>query len=163
VMEKFDFLVRFWELRARYENLDTSLGPNERIELLSLLQLFSSIPPDAQKSGSTGVVRRGVPVQITAGSGFLAADLKEVTSDRLVVGAAERLPPGRRTIVYIADALTGVEYVVPCTVAWSRDDEPCLISLAPDGVPTRSHFTVPSAGLFRSPLGIGSTGHRVEA
>jgi hypothetical protein len=163
VMEKFDFLVRYWELRARYETLDNSLGPSERIELLSLLQLFSSIPPDAKQSTASTFARRGVPVQLTAGSGFLAADLKDVSSDRLVVCAAERLPPGRRTIVYIADALTGVEYAVPCTVAWSREDEPCLISLAPDGIPTRSHFTVPIVGLFRSPLGIGPAGHRVEA
>jgi hypothetical protein len=160
VMEKFDFLVRYWELRARYETLGTSLGPHERIELLSLLQLLSSAPGPSPSSSSA---RRGVPVQLTAGSGFLAADLKEVSSERLVVGAAERLPPGRRTIVYIADAMTGVEYAVPCTVAWSREDEPCLISLAPDGIPTRTHFTVPVAGLFRSPLGIGPAGHRVEA
>jgi hypothetical protein len=159
-MEKFDFLVRYWELRARYETLGAALGAHERIELLSLLQLLSSAP---SSNSSTGSGRRGVPVQLTAGSGFLAADLQDVSSERLIVGAAERLPPGRRTIVYIADAMTGVEYAVPCTVAWSREDEPCLISLVPDGIPTRTHFTVPVAGLFRSPLGIGPAGHRVEA
>lgn len=160
MMEKFDFLVRYWELRARYETLGAALGAHERIELLSLLQLLSTAPSPNSSNGSG---RRGVPVQLTAGSGFLAADLQDVSSERLIVGAAERLPPGRRTIVYIADAMTGVEYAVPCTVAWSREDEPCLISLVPDGIPTRMHFTVPVAGLFRSPLGIGPAGHRVEA
>jgi hypothetical protein len=30
-------------------------------------------------------------------------------------------------------------------------------------VPTRSEFTVPSSGFFRSPLGIGPAGYRVQA
>jgi len=160
VMEKFDFLVRYWELRTRYEAVGAALEASERIELLSLLQLLSG---GLSLLGPGSSSRRGLPVQLTAGSGFLAADLKEVTSERLLVGAAEMLPAGFRTIVYIADAVTGVEYSVPCTVAWSREDEPCMMALCPDGIPTRAHFTVPIAGLFRSPLGIGPAGHRVQA
>jgi hypothetical protein len=161
VMQKLDLLVRFWELRARYDMTGMPLDKTERLELLSLLQLLATSNDTAGDmiDGS----RRGMPVQITAGSGFLAGDLKELSADRLVIGAVEPLPLGYRTIVYVADAITGIEYTVPCIVAWSREDEPCLIGLSPDGVPARSHFTVPVSRLWRSPLGIGSTLHRVEA
>ena len=41
-MEKLDLLVRFWELRLRYEALGMPLNRQERLELLSLLQLMAS-------------------------------------------------------------------------------------------------------------------------
>jgi hypothetical protein len=161
-MEKLDFLVRFWELRARYEALGLPLTKSERFELLSLLQLFAAEDePSAIEAVDSS--RRGVPVQLTAGSGFLSGDLKVLSAERLVVGAASPLPLGERTVVYIADAVTGIEYTVPCVVTWSREDEPCLIGLALDGLPSRSQFTVPKSGLWRSPLRIGTTGERVEA
>jgi hypothetical protein len=161
VMQKLELLVRFWELRARYDTTGMPLDKIEQLELLSLLRLLAT-SYDAAGDAFDGS-RRGMPVQITAGSGFLAGDLKELSAECLVIGAVEPLPPGYRTIVYVADAITGIEYTVPCIVAWSREDEPCLIGLAPDGVPSRSHFTVPVSTLWRSPLGIGSTLHRVEA
>ena len=162
MMEELDFLVRFWELRARYETLGMPLTKEERLELLSLLQLVAA---DSEPMPIDGIdpSRRGVPVQLTAGSGFLSGDLKDLSSERLVVGAVASLPPGHRTILYAADAVIGVEYTVPCIVTCSREDEPCLISLTPDGLPTRSPFTVPVSGLWRSPLGIGRAGHRVQA
>ena len=162
VMEKLDFLVRFWELRARYEAIGLPLTKNERFELLSLLQLVASEDgPSAIEAVDPS--SRGVPVQLTAGSGFLSGDLKDLSSERLVVGAVYPLPVGERTVVYLADAVSGIEYTVPCVVTWFRDDEPCLIGLAPDGLPSRSQFTVPKSGLWRSPLRIGATGERVEA
>ena len=161
-MEKLDFLVRFWELRGRYEAQGVPLSKVERLELLSLLQLIAA-EDEPSSIEAIDPSRRGLPVQITAGSGFLAADLKDLSAERLVVGAVSPLPRGHRTILYAADAVTGVEYALPCVVVWSREDEPCLIGLAPDGLPTRAMFTVPVTGLFRSPFGIGAAGHRVEA
>jgi hypothetical protein len=162
VIEKLDFLVRFWELRARYEALGVPLTKHERLELLSLLQLIAA-EDEPTTLEAIDPSRRGVPAQVTAGSGFLSGDLKDISSERLVIGAVESLPIGQRTIVYVADAVTGVEYSVPCVVAWSREDEPCLIGLRPDGLPSRTHFTVPITGLWRSPLGIGPAGYRVQA
>jgi hypothetical protein len=153
-MEKLDLLVRFWELRLRYEALGMPLDKQERLELLSLLQLMASgdeaIPVEAVDKS-----RRGVPVQLTAGSGFLAGELKDLAYDRLVIATAELMPVGHRTIVYIADAVTGVEYTLPCVISATRTDSPCLLVLTPDGLPLRSQFTVPSSGLWRSPLHIG--------
>ncbi len=161
-MEKLDFLVRFWELRARFEVLGVPLTKSEGFELLSLLQ-FLAADNEPEAIESIDASSRGIPAQLTAGSGFLAAELKDLSAERLVIGAVEGLPNGQRTILYVADAVSGVEYVVPCVVTWSREDEPCLIGLAPDGVPTRSEFTVPASGFFRSPFGIGPAGYRVQA
>jgi len=161
-MEELDFLVRFWELRIRYETLGMPLTKQERFELLSLLQLVAA---DRAPTPIDGIdpARRGVPVQLTAGSGFLCGELKDLSSESLVVGAVASLPPGHRTILYAADAVTGVEYTIPCIVACSREDEPCLIGLTPDGLPSRSPYTIPVFGMWRSPLGIGRAGHRVQA
>jgi len=162
LIEKLDLLVRFWELRVRYEALGMPLDKHERLELLSLLQLVAS----GDESPPLEIIdtsRRGIPVQLTAGSGFLSGELKDLAYDRLIVTTAEPLPSGHRTIVYLADAVTGVEYTLPCAVAASRVGSPCVIGLAPDGLPLRAHFTVPSSGLWRSPLGIGRTGNPVEA
>src|ERR1044071_4282828 len=105
-MEKLDLLVRCWELRVRYEALGQPLDKQERLELLSLLQLVAAgdemVPLEV-----LDISRRGVPVQLTAGSGFLSGELKDISYDRLVVSAAEPLPIGHRTIVYVADAVTG--------------------------------------------------------
>jgi hypothetical protein len=160
VMDTLDFLVRFWELRARYERLGVPLTQSERVELLSLLQLIAAegLMSEMEQPGSA---RHRVPVQLTAGSGFLSGDLTELTADRLVIGAAEPIDAGTRTIVYVADAVSGIEYSLPCTVLWSRDDEPCLMGLVIDGIPSRSQFTVPVSGLWRSPL--GHVSGRVEA
>lgn len=162
MMEKLDLLVRCWELRVRYEALGMPLDKQERLELLSLLQLVASAD-EAVPLDVLDITRRGVPAQMTAGSGFLSGELKDISYDRLVVTAAESLPIGHRTIVYVADAVTGVEYTLPCVVASSRMDSPCVIGLMPDGLPLRAHFTVPSSGLWRSPLAIGRTGDPVEA
>jgi hypothetical protein len=161
-MEKLDLLVRFWELRARYEALGIPLTRQERLELLSLLQLVAA-EEEPWPVQAIDASRRGLPVQLTAGSGFLAGDLKDLSYERLVIATIAPLPVGHRTILYIADAVTGIEYTLPCLVAWSHDHEPCLVGLLPDGIPLRSHFTVPPTGLWRSPFGIGPTGHSVEA
>src|SRR4051794_4186045 len=73
VIEKLDFLVRFWELRARYEALGVPLTKHERLELLSLLQLIAAEDEPAAME-AIDPARRGIPAQITAGSGFLSGD-----------------------------------------------------------------------------------------
>jgi len=161
-MEKLDFLVRFWDLRARYESQGSPLTRQERLELLSLLQLLAT-EPEPPSLEALDPSRRGLPAQVTAGSGFLAGEIKELSADRLVVGAIEPLPLGHRTIVYVADAVSGVEYAIPTVVVWTRDGEPCLIGLAPDGVPTRAEFTARATGVYRSPFGVRHAGKSVQA
>lgn len=159
MIEKLDFLVRFWELRARYEALGRPLVEAERVELLSLAQLVGSEAAHSYGGGP----RRGLPVQMIAPGGFLAGELREVGAERLVICAAQCLPERERTIIYLADAVSGVEYALPCVVVACLRDEPCKMSMAVDGIPTRSAFTVPVVGMWRSPLRIGQAAQRVEA
>src|SRR5438477_11345992 len=108
-MEKLDFLVRFWELRARFETLGVPLTKSEGFELLSLLQfLTANDEPNAIESIDAS--RQNIPTQLTTNSGFLATKLKDLSTERLMINAIEALPNGQRTILYITDAVSGVEY-----------------------------------------------------
>ncbi len=156
MIETFDFLMRFWELRARFERLDEGMTQAERLELLSLLQLLTSASVARDTSEPCSAAERGLPVQLTAGSGFLAATVNEVGADGLIVTAAEPIRPSSRTVAYVADAINGVEYSLPCVVAWAREAEPWMMGLAIDGVPVRGQFLAPLTALLRSPLGCPS-------
>lgn len=159
MIETLDFLIRFWELRARYELHDDRLSEAERLELLSLYPLVTTTPISAVPDGS--LVHRGIPVQLTAGSGFLAGDVRELRADGLVVGAAEPIEAGVRTMAYFADAVSGIEYSLPCMVAWALEGEPWVMGLALDGLPARAELLAPVSALLRSPLGHPS--ERVQA
>lgn len=152
MMEKLDLLVRFWELREKEEIVHLPLEDGERAELLSLFRLVAT--DKACDPGPAPCVYGSLPVQMTARSGFLAGDLREITADQLVIAAADMLIENDQTIVYIADALTGVEYTLPCIVLWAHADTPCAMGLAIDGIPVRATFTIPVAGMLRSPLGV---------
>jgi hypothetical protein len=161
VIETLDFLIRFWELRARFEQCGDLLSEAERLELLSLFPLVTGAAISAAPDCSSGQ-RRGIPVQLTAGNGFLAADVRELRADGLVVGAAEPIDPGSRTMAYFADAVSGIEYSLPCVVAWALEAEPWIMGLALDGLPTRAELLAPVSALLRSPLG-HHPGEQVQA
>lgn len=155
MMAKLDLLFRFWELRARHESLELMLDDNERAELLSLLRLVSS-EKKVSEPGPAPFAPDGLPVQMTARSGFLTGDLREITADQIIVAAADTLVEEAPTILYVADIVSGIDYTLPCVVLWTHIDAPCSMGLAVDGVPMRSSFTVPVSGMFRSPLGLPS-------
>ena len=52
------------------------------------------------------------------------------------------MTPGERVIVRMADAISGVEYALPCSIAWVHDASPCIMALVVDGIPTRSEFAL---------------------
>jgi hypothetical protein len=153
VLEKLDFMVRFWQLRARHEAIGLPLSSPERIELLSLIRLMAS-EHKLPEPGPAPRVEGGLPVQMTAPGGFLAAELRLVSAEGIVVACASTLRSGASVIVRLADAVSGVEYTLPCTVAWSVSASPCAMALRVDGAPTRMDFTVPLPGMWRSPLGL---------
>jgi len=152
MLEKLDLLIRFWELRARDEVLGEELTDWERGELLSLLRLLSD-DEGMSDPGPAPYAPAFLPVQMTTRSGFLTGDLREIAPDQLIVAAADTLFEEDRTLLYLADAWTGIDYTLPCVVLWTHTDTPCAMGLAIDGVPMRSSFTVPVSGMFRSPLG----------
>jgi hypothetical protein len=152
MLEKLDFMVRFWQLRARHEALGAPLSASERLELLSLLSLMASdlrLP----EPGPAPRVEHGVPAQLTAPGGFLAAELRSVCADGIVLASAVPLRAGTSTIVRLADAVSGLEYALPCVIEWAVTGSPSAMGLRVDGAPSRTAFAIPEPGMWRSPLG----------
>jgi hypothetical protein len=151
VLEKLDFMVRFWQLKARHESAGAPLSPLERGELFSLLSLMASgdpLPEPGPAPNSDGVI-----VQITARGGFLAAELRLVCAGGLVVASFVPLAVGQSTLVRLADPASGVEYTLPCVAEWSFIANPIALALRVDGVPARAAGATPEMGTWRSPLG----------
>lgn len=140
MLEKIDFLIRFWELRARHESAGAALDQSEQCELLSLLQLVTEDlkVPDAQSlAASTGAQ---CPAQAIGEAGVVAVEIRLVTASALVVTGARQLEPNEAVIVRATDAIAGVEYSLPCRVTWVRAGTPTTMALVVDGVPTRAAF-----------------------
>jgi len=163
MLNRLDFMVRFWTLAARFRNAGDPLSHHEQSELLSLMHVLATDRPLPRLS-LAGVEERhvatwraeewlvgdGQPAQLTSDSGFLAAELRQACIEGIVVTCATPMRPGQRTIVRMADALSGVEYTLPCVVTWARRGHPSSMGLALDGAVSRSDFVVPPPGLWRS-------------
>jgi hypothetical protein len=152
MLDKIDFMVRFWRLRARHEALDTPLSGSERVELLSLLQLMASdlhLPPQGPLQFADG----NIPVQLTMGGGFLAGEMRLVCPEGIVVTCkAPMMRAGQSTIVRMADAIAGVEYTLPCVVVWTFNGfngAPSAMGLRVDGIPARTTFAMPELSVWQ--------------
>ncbi len=139
VIEKLDFLVRFWELSARHATLGHPLAPSEQLELLSLMQLVQS---DAQMpaAGPLGAREDAVPAQLIGEGSILSIELRDVSAYCLRVVCADTMQEGTHVVVRAADAVSGVEYVLPCTVVWAHRGSPNTLALVVDGIPSRKNF-----------------------
>src|ERR1051326_7692126 len=75
MLDKLDFMVRFWQLRARHDAIGAPLATFARVEFLSLIRLMADDLrlPDP---GPAPKIEGGLPVQMTAPGGFLAAELR---------------------------------------------------------------------------------------
>jgi len=154
VIDKLDFLVRFWELRARHATLGQPLAAREQVELLSLMQLVTSdlrIP----KAGPIAHPRDALPAQLIGDGTILAVEVRGISAAALVVVSAGTMPSGARVIVRAADAVSGLEYVLPCSVAWLHHGSPHTMALVVDGVPTRNDFSSPSQPPMRIAMPMG--------
>ena len=139
MIEKLDFLVRFWELRARHATLGQPLGPQEQVELLSLLQLVvgDTVLPLA---GPVGRPRNSLPAQLIGDGTMRTVEIRSVNAAALVLTSSTPMPIGAQVIIRTADAVSGVEYALPCRVMWIHGAAPCTIAVTVDGIPTRSVF-----------------------
>ncbi len=139
MIEKLDFLVRFWELKARHATLGQPLEQDEQHELLSLLQLVTSDlkVPDI---GAAARVPYALPAQMIGEGRMHSVELRAVTAAALVVSASYALPVGAPVIIRTTDAVRGIEYALPCRVAWVHTGASLTIALIVDGIPTRSDF-----------------------
>jgi hypothetical protein len=140
VIDKLGFLVRFWELKARHATLGQPLSSSEQIELLSLMQLVTSefrMP----EPGACVRPANALPAQLIGEGTIQAVEVRHVSAAALLVASAKSVSLGERMIVRAADAVSGVEYVLPCSVAWAHEGTPCTLALVVDGIPTRSDLT----------------------
>lgn len=139
MIDKLDFLVRFWELNARNASLGAPLSGPERIELLSLMQLVTG-DHDVPAAGAYERPSGALPAQLIGDGTILAVEIRNVAAGALVVSCASMLPVGAQTILRMSDAVTGVEYALPCVVVWVHHASPTHMALRVDGIPTRRVF-----------------------
>ena len=144
VIDKLDFLVRFWELRARSERLGQPLASNEQLELLLLMQLVT--PTRLQAAGPVPREDGAIPAQVIGEGEILAVEVRAVTAAAILVSSSSVLTVGAQVIVRIADAVTGLELALPCEVLWAYNGAPSTMALAVDGIPTRSDFLTSTSG-----------------
>jgi hypothetical protein len=143
MLEKLDFLVRFWALKSRQAEHGAPLSAAEQIELLSLLQLVTTdltIPAP----GELAKTKDAVSVELAGGGTVAPANLRWVSAGALLLTCHELKPAGQSVVLYATDAVEGVEYTIPCHVLWSfaprTTGDVASIALAVDGAPTRVAF-----------------------
>lgn len=154
MIDKLDFLVRFWELKARNISLGDPLAPREQIELLSLMQLVTGdldVPP----VGPVDRPRSALPGQMIGDGTILSVEIRSVSAAAVVVSCAGTVPVGAQIILRAADAITGVEYALPCKVLWVYKGSPTIVALSVDGIPTRSVFAGIPEPRMSMPLALG--------
>jgi hypothetical protein len=154
VIDKLGFLVRFWELKARHATLGVPLSDSEQVELLSLMQLVTG-DFKMPEPGTCARPSNALPAQLIGEGTILPVEVRYVCAAALLVSSAKAMSPSERVIVRTADAVSGVEYALPCTVAWVYDASPCIMALVVDGIPIRSEFSVMPEPRAASVLSIG--------
>lgn len=154
MIDKLDFLVRFWELKARNASLGEPLAPREQLELLSLMQLVTGdleIPP----AGPVERPKGALPAQMIGDGTILSVEIRNVTAAAVIVSCASTVPIGAQVILRAADAISGVEYAFPCNVLWVYRSAPTIMALGVDGIPMRSVFADVPAPRISMPLALG--------
>lgn len=154
MIEKLDFLVRFWELKARNASLGEPLAAKEQIELLSLMQLVTGdldVPPEGPAPRPKGAL----PAQMIGDGTILPVEIRSVAAGAVIVSCASTVPVGAQVVLRAADAVTGVEYVLPCNVLWVYRGAPTIVALSVDGIPTRSVFAGIPEPRLTMPLSLG--------
>jgi hypothetical protein len=154
VIDKLGFLVRFWELKARHATLGEPLSGREQLELLSLMQLVTTdfrMP----EPGTCARPANALPAQLIGEGTIFSVEVRHVCAAALLVAAARPMSIRERAIVRAADAVSGVEYALPCNVAWVYDGSPVIMALVVDGIPIRAEFTAMPEARQASVLSIG--------
>ena len=154
MIDKLDFLVRFWELKARNASLGEPLAPREQIELLSLMQLVGN-DLDAPAIGPVERPKGALPAQMIGDGTILPVEVRSVTAAAVVVSCASVVPVGAQVILRTADAISGVEYVLPCNVVWVYRGAPTIVALSVDGIPKRAVFAGVPEPRMSMPLALG--------
>ena len=154
MIDKIDFLVRFWELKARNANCGEPLLPHEQVELLSLMQLVTG-EHRLPEIGPCGRPKGALPAQLIGDGTIKSVEIRNVSASALLAACATTISVGSQVIVRLADAVSGVEYALPCKVMWVYLGQPCIMALVVDGIPTRTDFSTPPATHAQGTLTMG--------
>ena len=140
VISKLDVLVRYWQLVARHAHAGgPELTTEERSELLGLMQLMGDdgdVPPPASVPRGDGAH----PAQLIGEGTVRTVELRAMSPRALLVATPTPPSVGARVVLRVADAVAGVEYIIPCRVEWVHAGAPASAALAVDGAPTRTDF-----------------------
>jgi hypothetical protein len=161
VIDKLGFLVRFWELKARHATLGEPLSASEQVELLSLMQLVTGdfkMPPP----GTCARPSNPLPAQLIGEGTILSVEVRYVCAAALLVASVKPMSIAEQAIVRTADAVSGVEYAFPCTVAWVHDARPYIMALVVDGIPVRSDFLALTGAAVTRDLRVLSIGRQAR-
>lgn len=161
MIDKLGFLVRFWELKARHATLGVPLSASEQVELLSLMQLVTGdfkMPPP----GTCARPSNPLPAQLIGEGTILSVEVRYVCAAALLVASVKPMSIGERAIMRTADAVSGVEYALPCTLAWVHDARPCIMALVVDGIPVRSDFLALTGQAVANDLRVLSIGRQAR-
>jgi hypothetical protein len=139
MIDKFDFLVRFWQLKARHLQTNAPLSADEQVELLSLLSLVAG-DLEVPERGSTKRHMSSFPVQIIGEGVIVQGELRGLSAAHLLVSCLSGMDAGTRVVVRATDAVMGKETIVPCIVTWTRPGSPDTMALIPDGVPAQGEL-----------------------
>jgi hypothetical protein len=141
MIDKIGFLVRFWELKMRHTSLGEPLSKREQLELLSLMQLVTG-DFKMPEPGTCSRPANALPAQLIGEGVIVSVEVRYVCAAALLVASARSMSAGARVVVRTADAISGVEYTFPCSVAWVHDATPLVMALVVDGIPRRSELGV---------------------
>jgi len=139
LIDKIGFLVRFWELKARHATLGQPLSSSEQIELLSLMQLVTG-DFKMPEPGACARPADALPAQLIGEGAILPVEVRFTCAAALLVASVKAMTPGERAIVRMSDAISGIEFALPCSVSWVYDESPCIMALVVDGIPTRAEL-----------------------
>ncbi len=139
MIDKLGFLVRFWELKARHATLGEPLSGREQLELLSLMQLVTG-DFKMPEPGTCARPSNALPAQLIGEGTILPVEVRYVCAAALLVASSKAMSPSERVIIRTADAVSGIEFALPCSVAWVYDASPCIMALVVDGIPVRAEF-----------------------
>jgi hypothetical protein len=143
VFDKIGFLVRLWELMARHATAGDSLSGTESIELLSFMQLVTD-DFHMPEPGTCARPADAVSAYLIGEGAIVGVEVRYVCAAALLAAGAKGMTPGAQVILRMTDSDRGVEYVLPCSVAWVHDGKPNIVALVVDGIPTRTEFSTPS-------------------
>lgn len=140
ILSTLDLLVRYWELAARHSFHGEPLAAKERAELLGLMQLVGDqeLPPPMPIERPSDAH----PAQLIGEGTIRTVELRAISASALFVTGFAAPNIGSSMVLRAVDAVAGVEYSVPCRVAWTCSDREgsAAMALVVDGEPHRLRF-----------------------